>query len=128
MPVKLSGELVTEARSAARVFHRSLTGQIEHWAAIGRMVEARLSAEAVGSLLEASGGTVKIAADSAQRREVMAALAGFLSQVPDHSWLSELTDRGIPLYGTRAGQSGIFRRDPDGRETPVTNEPKSVGS
>jgi len=32
MPVKLSDELVREAREEARVVNRSITGQIEHWA------------------------------------------------------------------------------------------------
>lgn len=56
MPVKLSGELVEEARSSATLFHRSLTGQIEHWAAIGRAVEAQLPGDALARLLERWAG------------------------------------------------------------------------
>ena len=39
MPVKLSDELVESAREEAANTDRSITGQIEHWAKIGRSVE-----------------------------------------------------------------------------------------
>ena len=60
MPVKLFGALIEEARGSAKLFHRSLTGQIEHWAALGRAIETWLSAESVASLLESHGETLKI--------------------------------------------------------------------
>lgn len=37
--VRISEELVDEARKFSRVDHRSLTGQIEHWARIGKCAE-----------------------------------------------------------------------------------------
>lgn len=37
--VKLSTELVESARHESRVYSRSMTQQIEHWARIGRAVE-----------------------------------------------------------------------------------------
>lgn len=118
MPVKLSGELVEEARGTAARYHRSLTGQIEHWAAIGRAVEAQLPGDAVARLLERLGGTMRISrvADGTQRQEVMNVLAAFLDQ-PDSntSWLAEMSARGIPLYGSEAGKAGeIQRKNPDG--------------
>lgn len=126
MPVKLSGELVEEARHYAKLFHRSLTSQIEHWAALGRALEARLSADALAPLLEKSEGSMKITqvAEPNQRQQVMAVLTEFLKQTPaatDHSWLAELSAQGIPLYGTKAGRSGIIRRNPDGKETPAAS-------
>lgn len=118
MPVKLSGELVDEARHSAARFHRSLTGQIEHWAAIGRAVEAQLPGDAVSRLLERLGGTMKISrvADGTQRQQVMNVLAAFLDQPEgDTSWLAEMSAQGIPLYGSEAGKPGeIQRRNPDG--------------
>jgi hypothetical protein len=42
MPVKLSDELVAAARKEAATADRSITGQIEHWAKIGRSVETVL--------------------------------------------------------------------------------------
>lgn len=119
MPVKLSGELVEEARNSANLFHRSLTGQIEHWAAIGRAVEAQLPGDTLTRLLEQVGGTMKISrvADAAQRQQVITVLAGFLSKITDEGeWLREISARGVPLYGTEAGK--VVRLNPDGsRET-----------
>lgn len=37
--VRISAELVNEARKYSKVDHRSLTGQIEHWARIGKCAE-----------------------------------------------------------------------------------------
>jgi hypothetical protein len=120
MPIKLSGELVEEARHSAKLFHRSLTGQIEHWAVIGRVIESQMSGDSIVQLLERVGGTMKIArvAEVEQRRQVAAVLAEFLAQSPetvDHSWLNELSARGVPLYGTTAVEPGrIVRREPVG--------------
>ncbi len=38
--VKLSTDLVTQARSEAELWTRSIAGQIEHWARLGRALEA----------------------------------------------------------------------------------------
>ncbi|MFM2287710.1 MAG: hypothetical protein RL684_853 [Pseudomonadota bacterium] len=38
--IKLSTNLVDAARADAAVFHRSIGGQVEHWANIGRAIEA----------------------------------------------------------------------------------------
>jgi hypothetical protein len=37
--VKLPTELVTQARQEAAIFSRSIAGQLEHWARIGRAME-----------------------------------------------------------------------------------------
>ncbi|MBI4687447.1 MAG: hypothetical protein HY756_06670 [Nitrospirae bacterium] len=37
--VRISEELVDEAKKFSRIDHRSLTGQIEHWAKIGKCSE-----------------------------------------------------------------------------------------
>jgi hypothetical protein len=37
--VRVSEELIKEARKYSRVDHRSITGQIEHWARIGKCAE-----------------------------------------------------------------------------------------
>ena len=37
--VRVSEELVQEARKYSKVDHRSITGQIEHWARIGKCAE-----------------------------------------------------------------------------------------
>lgn len=37
--VKLSQEMITEAKVKSKVFNRSIAGQIEYWAKIGRIAE-----------------------------------------------------------------------------------------
>ena len=37
--VRISDKLVKEAKKFSRVDHRSITGQIEHWAKIGKCAE-----------------------------------------------------------------------------------------
>ena len=37
--VKVSDELVTQARIKSKIFKRSIAGQIEYWAQIGKIVE-----------------------------------------------------------------------------------------
>lgn len=41
--LRLSDELFAEAEKSAQLFHRSPPQQIEHWAQIGRVMEAALS-------------------------------------------------------------------------------------
>jgi len=118
MPIKLSGELVEEARHSAKLFRRSITGQIEHWAALGRVIESQMPGDAVVRLLERVGGTMRIGrvAETEQRKEVASVLVEFLTQsteVPDNSWLDELSARGVPLYGTTAAEPAkIVKREP----------------
>ena len=37
--VRISDDLVNDARKYSKIDHRSLTGQIEHWAIIGKYAE-----------------------------------------------------------------------------------------
>ncbi len=123
MPVKLSGELVEEARSSAKLFHRSLTGQIEHWATLGRVIESQLPGDALSQLLKRMGGTLKIGrvAEAGQRQQIAAVLTDFLRSPPaDGAWLKELGARGVPLYGSEPGKPDtIVRLNPDGSREPV---------
>lgn len=130
-PVELSDELVDEARGVAAWHHRSLSGQIEYWAAMGRAVEAHLPEDAVARLLECMGGPMKIShvAEGTQRQEVMNVLAAFLEQPKDDtSWLAEMSARGIPLYGSEACRPGqIQRRNSDGSVDNLLAGPCSPG-
>lgn len=50
VPVRLSEALTVRARAAAAVLDRSLTEQVEHWARLGQVVEATISAATVQRL------------------------------------------------------------------------------
>lgn len=54
MPVKLSDDLVNDARQEAEATDRSLTSQIEHWARLGRKVERVLQHQDVLDLKRAA--------------------------------------------------------------------------
>lgn len=49
-PVKLSDALVLDARIAGEAFERSLTGQVEFWARLGRAIEPLLQGTQVLAL------------------------------------------------------------------------------
>lgn len=49
-PVKLSDSLVLDARVAGEVVERSIAGQVEFWARIGRAVESLLQGQQVMAL------------------------------------------------------------------------------
>ena len=53
--IRISDELAEAARNEAELFHRSPPQQIEHWAAIGRVMEVALSYPAEKKVAEAVG-------------------------------------------------------------------------
>ncbi len=50
VPVRLSEALTVRARTVAAVQDRSLTEQVEHWARLGQVVEAAISADTMQRL------------------------------------------------------------------------------
>jgi hypothetical protein len=50
VPVRLSEALAVSARTEAEVLDRSLTEQVEHWARLGQVVEAAITAGSVRQL------------------------------------------------------------------------------
>ena len=63
--LRLSDELFCEAEKSARLFHRSPPQQIEHWAHIGRVMEAALSYPAQTKVKSVSMQDVDAAMDLA---------------------------------------------------------------
>ena len=50
--IRLSDELIAAAKRQAKLFHRSPPQQIEHWAAIGRVMETALSYPAQAQVVQ----------------------------------------------------------------------------
>ena len=73
-PVKLSDPLVQAARAAADDADRSIAGQIEHWARLGRAVEATLSLEDTSRLKRGEFG-----ADAVGRERLVPVLSASAS-------------------------------------------------
>ncbi len=107
VPVRLSEALTLRARTVAAVQDRSLTEQVEHWARLGQVVEAAISAETMQKLkarsydegLEDALGV----ADTAQGR----AAAAMLIRAENPVRYEELS-RGTMVAVTREGyRSGV---------------------
>jgi hypothetical protein len=77
--IKVSSELAESARLEAEHSDRSLTGQIEHWARLGRSLDALLPVP-VAAALKRSGGDLRAIEEAAMRDRVSAAIAAVHGQ------------------------------------------------
>jgi hypothetical protein len=114
MPVKLSDELVESAREEAANTDRSITGQIEHWAKIGRSVETMLRHTDVRAL-KRSPLNATLTSDA--RRTIQAALEKVVTET-DRRSLARSLKAGRTVYQTDPAGSGLTERiQPDGSRT-----------
>jgi hypothetical protein len=104
--VKLSTELVTQARQEAAIFSRSIAGQVEHWAKIGRAVE------------NAPGFTLDRARAAMEGRFNPAELSGeeraFYYDLLDDV-MANPTPEDIAVAARRGQQAGAVGNDETGR-------------
>lgn len=107
VPVKVSDRLLTLAKEEAGTTHRSATAQIEHWATLGRAVEALVTYADVLALKRA-GQTLPMPA--AVRREDV---HGLLARVAD------ARDRERVKARIRAGGGPLYAAHPDDPERVV---------
>ncbi len=106
-PVKLSDELVNDARNVAELSQRSIAGQIEFWAAIGKSLEPLLRGDRVMALGQ-SGATrplnelvADVDTDAGRQR-----VRDYLNRQPN------------PHYRVAEGRPGLLcRTEADGTET-----------
>ncbi len=119
MPVKLSDNLVSAARVEAKTTDRSITAQIEHWATLGRAVEAALMHNDLLELKQHEGN-LKQAFTDASKREQILALLDSIAQSADRSNLKErIRSSGKPIYSIDPQFPGMLVQiDPDGTRTP----------
>jgi len=101
-PVKLSDELVLDARLTAEIAERSIAGQIEFWAQLGRAIEPLLEGSRALALRRA-GSAVPLSkclasVDSAEGRR----------RVVDY-----LDSRPFPHYEPAPGATGLLIRVAD---------------
>jgi len=106
-PVKLSDALVLDARMTGAIVERSIAGQIEFWANIGRAVEKLLQAPQVLALCRnAAARPLSECLDSVDSPEGRRRLAAYLETRP------------FPHYEPAPGSSGLLVRiEADGRRT-----------
>jgi hypothetical protein len=124
--VKLSAEFVDEARSEARQLHRSVAGQIEYWARLGRAAEAVMPIAKVREAL-ASGTAFDDLSAAAQDTLLydLAANAG----VPTPEELAFFADRREKGLGVGMVDGKLMRALPGGRmEEIVLDKTRKDGS
>lgn len=116
MPVKLSDELVRLARKEADAADRSITAQIEHWATLGRAVEAALRHEDALAV-KRSGGDLEKAFAGPSRQAIHTLLQNVAGAI-DRAELARRLTHGRVVYQTDPNGSGmIMRIEPDGTRT-----------
>jgi hypothetical protein len=106
-PVKLSDALVLDARLAAEPLQRSIAGQVEFWARLGRSVDLVLEGHQVLRLAQ-NGGTRSLSEclESVDTPEGRQRVADYLER------------QAFPHYRAQPGQTGVFERtDQDGTRT-----------
>ncbi len=111
MPVKLSDDLVSEAREEAKAADRSITSQIEHWARLGRTVESLLRHEDVLALKRAASD-VESTLPPPTRRAIVAALRRISSEDARPELAAALM-QGRTVYQD-AGDGRVERIERDG--------------
>lgn len=112
MPVKLSDDIVNAAREAAAVDDRSIAGQIEHWARLGRAAEAVLATSEVRELKQAGSQAPARVTD----RQVLERLSAVAASADRASVLAKIRAGHGPLYEAAAGEPGVVVQVlPDGR-------------
>ena len=106
-PVKLSDELVCDARRTAELSERSIAGQIEFWAQLGRSLEPLLRGDRALALRRASAA-----------RPLSEAIAGVDSDAGRQRVNDFLQTQPFPHYEPVLGQDRIVRRiEENGTET-----------
>ena len=106
-PVKLSDELVVDARLAAELSERSIAGQIEFWAQLGRSLEPILRGDRALALRRAGAA-----------HPLSEAIAGADSDAGRQRVKDYLQSQPFPHYVPVAGRPGVLRRiEEDGTET-----------
>lgn len=106
-PVKLSDELVLDARLSGEVSQRSIASQVEFWARLGRRAEALMRGREVLAL-KRSGGTESLSA-------AIASVEGVQGRELLHR---HLASRPFPHFEAAPDQPGfLVRIDEDGTRT-----------
>jgi hypothetical protein len=106
-PVKVSDSLLLDARLAGKMVERSIAGQIEFWAKIGRALEPLLRGDYMLALCRS--GNVK---------PLSACLDSVDSPAGRRRVVEHLKNRPYPHYEATAGSPGLLVRiEADGKRT-----------
>ncbi len=116
--VKLSDSLAEAARNAFHDADRSLTGQVEHWARLGKAVEPLFTAPTIAALKK-SGGNPDNLDDPVERQRVIDALTRLRLNPPFAETSTFLRESQVPLYeADPRNPEGIVQVLPDNSRIP----------
>jgi hypothetical protein len=111
--IKVSAELADSARKEAGNADRSLTGQIEHWAKLGRAAEAVLPAQVAAALKRCSGDLQAIE-DESIRSKALTALAAMQTLSPESLRQRIGLDQQTRFEPDPENPGGFVQISPDG--------------
>lgn len=109
-PVKLSDALVLDARLSAEVEQRSIAGQVEYWASLGKLVDAMLDGKTRTDALKKSG--VKSLSEliaSVGSAEGDARLNTYLESEPFPHFEPHPTRKGMLIRTDAQGEQSVGR-------------------
>jgi len=118
VPLKVSDSLFAVAKQEAQAMRRSITAQVEHWARIGRAVEAILAhRELLG--LKGAGEILSAIFPSPTLRQEVHDLLTRIATTDDRETAKALIHAsGTPLYETDPNHPGLLVQVlPDGTRT-----------
>lgn len=114
--VKISAELSELAKAAAAQADRSLAGQVEHWAKLGRAIETKLPAPAAHALKQ-SGGDLRQVQDGTLLEAIHTALDQ-LGQLSRDELRARIGIDSQTRFEPHPSKQGFFVRiTPDGKRT-----------
>jgi hypothetical protein len=118
-PLKVSDGLFAVAKREAQATQRSITAQVEHWARIGRAVEAILAHQELLTLKQVGEILTPLYPSAVRRQEVHDLLARIATTADREPTRTALRDSGAPLYTTDPEYPGmIVQVLPDGTRAP----------
>ena len=112
--IKLTDEFVELARGEGRVMGRSIAGQVEHWARLGRALERApgFDYERIRAVLSAQASFDGLRAD--EQSVALAALEAELEKPPppqrEKEFFARLRASGAPIYGERGALEARSRK------------------
>jgi hypothetical protein len=118
-PLKVSDSLFAIAKQEAQATERSITAQVEHWALIGRAVEAILAHQELLTLKQVGEVLTPLFPSAARRQEVHDLLTRIAASTDREPTKKALRESGAPLYATDPEHPGLIVQVlPDGTRTP----------
>jgi ParD-like antitoxin of type II ParDE toxin-antitoxin system len=119
IPLKVSDSLFAIAKQEAQATERSITAQVEHWALIGRAVEAILAHQELLTLKQVGEVLTPLFPSAARRQEVHDLLTRIATSTDREPTKKALREGGAPLYATDPEHPGLIVQVlPDGTRTP----------